>query len=113
MAECSGITCKSITYKSLIDRGFKRIKVDDEIHFNQRGYKCFLVIKEFEFSNVEFSFNEYDLTVDVYLLRDGGFIVNTIVLKDITTLDEMLNEIDSLEQVLKFGNKKLKELFNQ
>lgn len=102
-----------ITYKDLIDRGFKRIKVDDEVHFNQRGYKCFLLIKEFEFSKVEFSFNERDLTVDVYLLRDGGFIINTVVLKDVATLDEMLNEVDSLEQVLRFGNKKLKELFKQ
>ena len=102
-----------ITYKDLIDRGFKRIKVDDEVHFNQRGYKCFLVVKEFEFSKVEFSFNECNLSVDVYLINDSGFILNTVVLKDIATLDSMLDEIDSLEQVLRFGNKKLKELFKQ
>jgi len=112
MVDTSGRIIK-ITYKSLIDRGFKRIKVDDEVHLNERGYKCFLVIKEFEFSKVEFSFNECDLTVDVHLLRDGGFIVNTIVLKDLATLDLMLDEVNSLEQVLRFGDKKLKELFKQ
>lgn len=112
MEEYSGITCKSITYKSLIDRGFTRFDDNDEVHFNERGYPAFTLFKEFEFSKVEFSFNEIELNVTVCLMNDEQTLIKHKLLTNLTQLDTWLNEIDSLEQVLRFTTNKLTELFN-
>lgn len=113
MEDTSGIKLKSITYKSLIDRGFTRLDNDDEVHFDERGYQSFTLFKEFEFSKVEFSFDELELEVRVILLNDEQTVIESKILTNLTDLDKWLNEIDSLEQVLKFTTNKLAELFNQ
>lgn len=108
MAECTGIT-----YKSLIERGFFRIKINDEVFFDQRGYHYFIVTKEFKLSNIEFQFDESQLIVKMYLIKDDGHILDTKIISDLNTLDSILNDVDSIEKILGFCNKKLTELFKQ
>ena len=80
-----------MNYSELIELGFKRTDVSDNVHFNEFGFQCFFLTYDISRKHQLY----WDVTEkdEVLLYRyesDGQAIKDTLVIKDIQVVADLI-----------------------
>lgn len=100
---------RGIWYSDVMDLGFIRSNASDGVYKSQYGHDYYFVYKEV--LDVSFDWNMFSKSVNMSLLDESKNIVKTKVITELSELEQILDDFDSMLKIQQFTENKINDYF--